>query len=70
MTIGEKFKTYRKNLQLTLQAVSDDTNIAVSYLSDIERDKTQPSLKMLAKLTSYYGYTLPELFEDVRVEWQ
>lgn len=46
-----------------LREVSEDTGISVSYLSDIERGRTLPSLKTLITLCDYYGIVIGDLFE-------
>ncbi len=48
-------KKARKNKRLTLKQVSQKTGISISFLSDIERGKTNPSQKTFKKLTDFYG---------------
>jgi transcriptional regulator with XRE-family HTH domain len=65
MNLGEKLRNLRKNLRgLTLARVAEDTGLAVSFLSDIERGNTKPSLATLQKLASYYQVNLSELLEE------
>jgi XRE family transcriptional regulator, regulator of sulfur utilization len=65
MELGEKLKSIRKDLRdYTLQKVSNDTTISVSFLSDIERCRTRPSLETLQKLASYYEVNLSDILED------
>jgi transcriptional regulator with XRE-family HTH domain len=62
MNLGEKLRNIRKNLLvLTLARVAEDTGLAVSFLSDIERGNTRPSLNTLQKLATYYQVNLSEL---------
>lgn len=41
-----------------LREVAVGTELSVSFLSDIERGRTEPSLATLRKLAAYYGYEL------------
>jgi transcriptional regulator with XRE-family HTH domain len=52
MTIGDKIKTLRKENKLTLKELSFKTGISISFISDIENKRRNPSvdtLKILAK---------------------
>lgn len=65
MNLGEKLRAVRKNkYKLTLGEVSEKTNISVSFLSDIERDRTKPSLKTLEILAKFYKINISELVPD------
>lgn len=65
MTLGEKLKSIRKNLRgYTLQKVFQDTGVSVSFLSDIERGHTKPSLETLQKLASYYQVSYSDLLDE------
>lgn len=63
MKLGKKLKVLRKCLPpYTLVEVSEATSISVSFLSDIERCKTNPSLKTLYKLAAFYNVSMADLF--------
>ena len=65
MELGEKLKGIRKNLRdYTLQKVFEETGISVSFLSDMERGKTKPSLETFQKLANFYQVNLSDLLED------
>jgi len=65
MELGEKLKGIRKNLRnYTLQKVFEETGISVSFLSDMERGKTKPSIETLQKLANFYQVNLSDLLED------
>jgi XRE family transcriptional regulator, regulator of sulfur utilization len=64
MSLGGNLKVLRKNKNLTLSKVSDDTNISVSFLSDVERGRTNPSLDTLVRLANYYKVPVSELVEE------
>lgn len=50
---------------LTLEQVSERTGLSVSFLSDIERGRSQPSLDTLEKLAECYQTNLAALFTEV-----
>jgi len=45
--LGKKIKISRNNLGYTLKDVSAKTGISASFLSDIENERTNPSVKTL-----------------------
>ncbi|MDD5368532.1 MAG: helix-turn-helix transcriptional regulator [Anaerolineaceae bacterium] len=64
MLLGEKLKALRKNKHgLTLSEVSEKANLSVSFLSDVERGRTKPSLDTLEKLANFYQVPMSELVE-------
>lgn len=48
--IGTRIKAARKGCKLSLKETAALTGVSVSYLSDLERGRTEPSLKTLRKL--------------------
>ena len=72
MELGEKLKGIRKNLRnYTLQKVFEETGISVSFLSDMERGKTKPSLETLQKLANFYQVNLSDLLRIVKIiKWK
>jgi transcriptional regulator with XRE-family HTH domain len=46
-SIGERVKSLRINRQMTLAVLGEKVNLSTSYLSQIERDRTNPSLTTL-----------------------
>ena len=58
ITLNERLKALRKAYQFTLKDLSRRTGLSVSYLSDIERGRTLPSLKTCQKLADVYGLTV------------
>ncbi len=65
MDLGSKLKNIRKNIKgYTLQEVFEGTEISVSFLSDMERGKTKPSLETLQKLASFYQVNLSDLLDE------
>jgi XRE family transcriptional regulator, regulator of sulfur utilization len=65
MALGEKLKAIRKNVHnLTLSEVSEKTKLSVSFLSDVERGRTNPSLDTLDTLAKFYEVNLSELIDN------
>jgi len=65
MDLGSKLKNIRKNIKgYTLQDVFEGTEISVSFLSDMERGKTKPSLETLQKLANFYKVNLSDLLDE------
>ena len=67
MKLGNRLRILRKARKLTLLDVSNEVGLSVSFLSDIERDRTKPSLDTLEKLAIYYQTPLTELLPDVNL---
>lgn len=66
MRLGNELRHLRKLRRLTLLEVSEQTGLSVSFLSDIERGRTNPSLESLEKLAGCYGVSFNEIFEDAK----
>ncbi len=50
--VGPAIRKRRKQLKMTLQALSDASGVSVGYLSQVERDNATPSLGTLAQVSS------------------
>lgn len=55
--IGGMFKLLRKSQKRTLKDVSEATNLSVSFVCDVEKGRTLPSLATIEKLADAYGVT-------------
>lgn len=64
MNLGENLRRLRKLKNYTLVQVSQQTGISVSFLSDMERDRTKPSLDTLGKLAECYQVSVNDLLGD------
>ena len=62
--LGAKLRAIRKQNAYTLAEVGNRTGLSVSFLSDIERGRTQPSLDTLEKLANCYQVPLSELLDS------
>ena len=55
MTLGEQIRTLREERGWTLKQLGELTGYSYQYLSDIERDRQQPSGKFLMALADRFG---------------
>jgi len=62
MKIGDKIRKARKSKGYILKDVSKLTNISVSYLSDIENDRSNPPLDTLEILCKVLDIPLYDFF--------
>jgi len=62
-SIGERIKSFRKGHGMTLAELGEKANLSTSYLSQIERDKTSPSLSTLETIARSLNIGLRSLFE-------
>lgn len=62
INLGEYLRVMRGNKSLA--EIAEKSGISVSYLSDLERGRTLPSIDTLEKLARAYGMTLAIRFMD------
>lgn len=67
-TIGEKIKALRKSQKLTLNELSSKVDISVSFLSDIENNRNNPSLDRLKDLAKGLGVLVSELLSEEPIQ--
>lgn len=65
MQLGDRIRELRKNKGEKLKDTSEGTQISVSYLSDIERGRTNPSLQTLETIADHFGITVTDLLYGV-----
>ena len=65
MQLGDRIRELRNNKGETLKNTSEDTGLSVSYLSDIERGRTNPSLQTLETLANHFGITINDMLLGV-----
>jgi transcriptional regulator with XRE-family HTH domain len=63
MEIGDKLRNIRKENKLTLKEVSLMTGISISFISDIENKRRNPSVETLKILADAFGIPASELLE-------
>jgi len=59
----DALRNVRKGKGKTLKQVSQGTGLSISYLSDLERGRTYPSIKVLLRLCDYYGKKAGDFFD-------
>ena len=52
MQLGTRIKTRRKELNLSLRALAEQVDLTASFLSQIERDQSSPSIESLRKISN------------------
>ncbi len=61
MKLGERLRELRQQQERTLLQLAQATSLSVSYLSDLERGRTNPSIDTLEKIATAYQMTLGDL---------
>lgn len=64
MTLGEKFKKTRTAKGFSLEDLAKKTNLTRSFLSQIEKNKTSPSIDSLIRIAAALGITVSDLFRE------
>lgn len=67
MNIGSKLKEARLDLDLKLKDVSKASNLSLSYISDIENNRSLPPLLTLQTLCHVLNIELYDLFKNDHV---
>ena len=70
MLLGQRIRELRKRMGETLKETSKGTELSVSYLSDIERGRTNPSLQTLETLANHFNITVSDLIAGVEFAGQ
>lgn len=65
MKLKDRLREVRQQHGTTLLQVAEATNLSVSYLSDLERGRTNPSLDTLERLARYYDLALVDLLTGI-----
>ena len=66
MELGEKLREFRiSHSGMTLKDVSISTGLSISFLSDIERGRTKPSLDTIYKLANCYKVDPSDLLPEI-----
>lgn len=64
MIVGSRIKKLRKQQSLTLRELSDKVGISISFLSDIENGRSNPSLERLKQLAKVLNTTIGYLMGE------
>ena len=65
MTIGQRIREKRHEKKLTLKELAETTGLSLTYLSDVERDRTRPSVKTLMRIAEKLEVTTTDLIHGV-----
>ncbi len=60
--IGKKIKALRRENRMTLQQLGEISGLTASYLSQIERDQTSPSIASLKKIAGAFNVRIVDFF--------
>ncbi|MFS0868874.1 helix-turn-helix domain-containing protein [Paenibacillus xylanilyticus] len=63
-SIGEVIRNTRKKQKLTLKEVAKVGSISVSFLSEIERNKANPSISVLKRIANALNVNFTDLFGE------
>jgi len=64
MELGEKLKTIRVEKNMTLEEVAKKSSLTKSFISQIELNKTSPSITSLMKVATALEIRLTDLFRE------
>jgi transcriptional regulator with XRE-family HTH domain len=60
--IGKKIKALRRENRMTLQQLGEISGLTASYISQIERDQTSPSIASLKKIAEAFNVRIVDFF--------
>ena len=60
--LGDRIREERRKRNLTLEQLSQKTNLSKSFLSQIERSLAQPSVSSIKKIAQQFGISVVNLF--------
>lgn len=63
-SMGDAIRNTRKKQKLTLQDVTKAASISLSFLSEIERGKANPSISVLKRIANALNVNFTDLFGD------
>ncbi len=67
MKIGTRLRRLRKLRGLTLEQLADNAQLTKGYISQLERDKTVPTVGTLKQILDVLGISLGSFFSDLEV---
>ncbi|RKX53808.1 MAG: cupin [Thermotoga sp.] len=68
MKIGEKLKRLRLSKGLTQEELAERTDLTKGFISQIERDKTSPSIETLQQILLALDFDLKSFFSEEKLE--
>lgn len=67
LSLHSRLRMLRETHGLKLREVADRAGITVSFLSDLERGRTLPSLDTLERIAAVYGLSVGEALVNVQI---
>jgi transcriptional regulator with XRE-family HTH domain len=64
LRVGEAVRRLRQAKGMTLQELADASGVSIGMLSQIERDRANPSLRVLTQIRDALGASISALFSD------
>lgn len=64
MNLGEKIREKRKRMDMTQKALSERSGVSVTFISDIEKGRTSPSIATMLKICEALDLPAYMLFLD------
>ena len=64
MDIGKKIRRLRLEKNLTQEELADRTELSKSFISQVEREQTSPSIATLVDILQALGTNLRDFFND------
>jgi len=62
--IGKKLRSLRREHRMTLQQLGEQSGLTASYISQIERDQTSPSIASLKKIATAFKVRIVDFFME------
>ncbi len=59
-----KIREYRKKMNMTIKELAERTGLSIGYISQMERNETEPSLSSLRKIAKGFDVPLYVLIDD------
>ncbi|WP_432205620.1 helix-turn-helix domain-containing protein (plasmid) [Cetobacterium somerae] len=69
MKIGEKIKNIRKSKGYSIQYLSVTLNLSVGFISNLERDKTSPTIDILEKICNLLEVDIFDILKKEKYEF-
>lgn len=67
-TLGQRLLALREARRLSLRTLAERVGLSASFLSQVERDETSPSIASLEKIAQALGVSLADLFAQAPVD--
>ena len=68
MSLGEEIRNKRKEKKLTQFDLADKIGLCRNYISDIENDRYNPSLKTLVKISKVLDLDINFLLKELEIQ--